>query len=308
MEKINRVFGPIPSRRLGSSLGISPIPERTCNHTCVYCQLGRTRHLIRDRRMFFQPADILAEFDLFQERQLDYDVISVVGEGEPTLYLGLGELLCGLKQRTTKPLAVITNGALLADPQVRAELQHADLTLPSLDAYDQASYKAINRPHGRMDYEESFNGLVEFSHAYAGQVWLEVMLLDGVNDDPESLDKLAARIAQVKHDRVYINTPVRPPAESNVRPASHERIAQAVERLNGISIESLVAGRFHSNEPDEVEAVIGIIRRHPMNQFELKGFLASRQVPEQETFYQRLAADPRVSVVEYKGILSYRAK
>lgn len=308
MEKFNYIFGPIPSRRLGSSLGISPIPERTCNHTCIYCQLGRTRHLIHDRRMFFPPRDILAEFDLFQTRQVDYDVVSVVGEGEPTLYLGLGELLRGLKERTAKPLAVITNGALLADPQVRAELQHADLVLPSLDAYDQASCQAVNRPHGRLDYEESFNGLVEFSRTYAGQIWLEVMLIDGVNDDPGTLDKLAARIAQVKHDRVYINTPVRPPAESDVRPASPERIAQAVEKLHGISIESLVAGRFYSTEADVVEAVIGIIRRHPMNQFELSGFLASRQEPEPDAFWRRLAADPRVSVVEYKGILTYRAK
>ena len=174
----------------------------------------------------------------------------MVGEGEPTLYLGLGELLCGLKQRTTRPLAVITNGALLADPQVRAELQHADLTLPSLDAYDQASYKAINRPHGRMDYEESFNGLVEFSHAYAGQVWLEVMLLDGVNDDPESLTSWPPGLPE---SNTTASTSIRrcAPCRKQCPPASHERIAQAVERLNGISIESLVAGRFHSNEPDE---------------------------------------------------------
>lgn len=308
MEDFKYVFGPIPSRRLGRSLGISPIPERTCNHTCVYCQLGRTRHLVNDRRLFFPPADILAEFEMFQQRQVDYDVVSVVGEGEPTLYLGLGELLLGLKRRTTKPLAVITNGALLADPAVRADLQHADLVLPSLDAYDQDSYRAVNRPHGRLDYEKSFAGLVEFSHTYRGQVWLEVMLMDGVNDDPVSLERLANRVAQVRHERVYVNTPVRPPAEADIRPASHESIARAVERLQGISIEALVAGDFFSGEKDALEAVVSIIRRHPMNQFELAGFLQSRQEPDLEAFRERLASDPRVSAVEYKGIITYRAR
>lgn len=135
------VYGPVPSRRLGISLGISPIPKKTCNYSCIYCQLGRTNPLINERTMFFPIDDIIFEFEQIQKSNIKYDVITIVGEGEPTLYLGLGGLISAIKQRTEIPVAVITNGALFYDSEVRKELYSADIVLPTFDAYNQKNVK-----------------------------------------------------------------------------------------------------------------------------------------------------------------------
>lgn len=308
MPAMKYIYGPVPSRRLGISLGVSPIPKKTCNYSCIYCQLGRTDHLTNTRQMFFSIEDIITEFEDFIKSEVEFDIVTIVGEGEPTLYLGLGELITEIKKRTDKPVAVITNGALLYDPNVRLELQNADIVLPTLDAYDDESFKKINRPHGTIDFKKVNYGLKTFSEEYRGQLWIEIMLIDGINDDDESLRKYSDMLKELKCDRVYINTPIRPPAEAYVKAIDHERMNRAIDILGGISIDLLESEGFHSEIADHHEAIMSIIKRHPMNQFEIEGFLNSRGCKETDEILGGLRQDERVDIISYKGYETYRLK
>jgi wyosine [tRNA(Phe)-imidazoG37] synthetase (radical SAM superfamily) len=213
-----------------------------------------------------------------------------------------------MKKYTEKPVAVITNGALLYEKSLREELFHADIVLPSLDAYDEQSFRTINRPWTGLTFEKCFRGLAGFSHEYAGEVWIETMIIDGINDDDESLHRMKNLLKEVRYSRLYINTPVRPPAEENVRPVPPETMERAVRILGGISIDQLVSVGFYSSEKDDYNAVLGIIRRHPMNQFEIGTFLRSRGNKGGEEVLSRLNEDPAVHGVEYKGFVTYRLR
>ncbi len=306
MEKYQYVFGPVPSRRLGNSLGVSPVPHKVCNYSCVYCQLGRTDRMTNRREEYFPLDEILQEFRQALADEVPFDVVTVVGEGEPTLYSRLGELLKGIKRFTEKPVAVITNSALMSDPQVRSELMAADIILPSIDAADEQTFKKIDRPYGRLNFTEITRGLADFSHAFQGQIWAEIMLVAGINDDVVSLQKFREMLKEIRYDRLYINAPVRPPAEEDVCAPAPERIQKAAELLGGISIDMLTSGGFYSDIPDDYEAILSIIRRHPMNRFEIMGFLKSRASGNAEGILERLANDKRVETIDYKGYTTFR--
>ena len=308
MSDFKYVFGPIPSRRLGRSLGISPLPKKTCNYSCIYCQLGRTNQMTNKRQEFYRTEEILDEFKQYLKDSDKFDIVTVCGEGEPTLASNLGELVDGLKALTDKPVAVITNGALLSDKEVREELSHADMVLPSLDAYDEEVSKKIDRPYGTIRFEEEFDGLKKFTHMYEGELWLEIMLVDGINDDEASILKFKKLLKELKYDRLYLNTPVRPPAEADVNVVSEERMKYAVETLGGISIEMMSSGAFFSEIEDDYEAIKSIIGRHPMNQFEVRGFLGSRDVKDPEAMIEKMKQDDEINVIDYKGILTFRLK
>jgi len=302
------IFGPVPSRRLGISLGVSPIPKKTCNYSCVYCQLGRTDRMTNKRAMFFPLESILAEFEAVLKDRIPFDVVTIVGEGEPTLYAGLGELILGIKKETDKPVAVITNGALLYDRQVQEELSDADIVMPTLDGYDEASFKRINRPHGSLQFSRVIDGLEDFSQRYRGQLWLEIMLMKGINDDEASLNQYAQMLKRIRYDKLYLNTPVRPPAEPGIEIAAPETMQRAAERLGGISIDLLESAGFHSEIKDDYAAILSIIKRHPMNQFEIRSFLESRGRRGGEEILIRLKEDVRVDVINYKGYDTFRLK
>ncbi|WP_027400551.1 radical SAM protein [Anaerovorax odorimutans] len=308
MSEMKYVFGPVPSRRLGISLGISPIPKKTCNYSCVYCQLGRTNPLTNKRTMFFPIDDIISEFEQIQKSKIKYDVITIVGEGEPTLYLGLGELIYAIKERTQIPIAVITNGALLYDVEVRNALYSADIVLPTIDAYNQNTLKEINRPHGSIDFDKVKEGMIEFSKNYKGQLWIETMLIDGMNDSLDFLNKYKKFLKNFKYERLYINTPVRPPAEEFVRPIDSEKMKKAVDILEGISIDLLESEGFHSEIKDHYKAILSIIKRHPMNQFEIEEFLKLRGCENIDELLCRLGKDDNIIVLSYKGYNTYRIK
>jgi wyosine [tRNA(Phe)-imidazoG37] synthetase (radical SAM superfamily) len=303
------VFGPVPSRRLGLSLGVSPIPEKTCNYTCTYCQLGRTTHMINKREMFYPVEEIASQVKAVLKKNSAIDVVSIVGEGEPTLYAGLGELIDTIKTFTDKPVALITNGALFYDEQVRAESAKADIVLPSLDGYDETSWKAIDRPHGKLKYEDVIDGLVKFGQEYSGQNWIEIMLLKGSNDTDKALNGFAELLSKIKYDRLYVNTPVRPPAESFVQPTAHEIVVKFAERLKGTAIDALVSTGFLSDISDNYDALHSIILRHPMNNFEIDNFLTTRNSSETEkaSVFAKLQANSSVTSTEYKGFVTYRA-
>jgi wyosine [tRNA(Phe)-imidazoG37] synthetase (radical SAM superfamily) len=306
MQEYRHIFGPLPSRRMGLSLGVSPVPKKYCNYSCVYCQLGRTPKLQKSKGMYFPVADILAEVADYLKSGVAFDVLTVVGEGEPTLYEGLGELLIGLKKLTDKPVAVITNSALLPDEEVRQALANADIVMPSLDAYDDTSFKKINRPWKEMSFDEIYQGLVTFSREFQGQLWLEIMLVQGLNDDETSLLKLKGLLKEIRHDRLFINSPVRPPAEGWVKEPDEGALERAAELLGGLSISKSASPDFFSEVPDHYEAILSIIKRHPMNQHEISSFLNSRDCLDQEQVFAQLEQNPAVEVVDYKGYRTYR--
>jgi wyosine [tRNA(Phe)-imidazoG37] synthetase (radical SAM superfamily) len=302
------IYGPVPSRRLGISLGVSPIPKKTCNYSCVYCQLGRTDKMTNKRKMFFAVEDIIKEFESILKEEIYFDVITIVGEGEPTLYLGLGELILEMKKRTDKTITVITNGALLYDPSVRKELGYADIVLPTLDAYDESSFKVINRPVGNLSFNQVLEGLKIFSKEYKGLLWLEMMFIKGINDDLESLNKYIKILDEINYDKLYLNTPVRPPAEGYIEAVTSDKMRQIVNILKGISIDLLDSEGFYSNILDHYEAILSIIKRHPMNQYEIRSFLTSRKCSNIDELVSQLKTDSLVEVISYKDYFTFRLK
>lgn len=306
MSNYQYIYGPVPSRRLGLSLGISPIPKKYCNYACTYCQLGRTNHLTNTREDYFKVASIIEELKSYLQSNVNFDVITIVGEGEPLLYNSLGPLIKAIKKLTDKPISVITNGALLMSEGVRQELLDADILLPSLDAFDQDSFKKINRPYGTLNFNDVYQGLIDFSKIFTGQLWIEIMLLEGENDSVKALYTFKSLLDRINYDRLFINTPVRPPAESTVREVSNETLKLAMDILGGTSIEQLASVGFYSDIADDYEAISSIIKRHPMNQYEIAHFLDSRNCNHKEAIFEKLSEDPSVEIVYYKGYKTFR--
>jgi len=290
------VYGPVPSRRLGESLGISPIPFKTCDYSCVYCQLGRTTKLTVERKEYFPLEDIIDELKE-NVKLFSFDTVTIVGEGEPTLYSRIGDLIASIKELTTKKCAVITNGSLLWNKDVRKELMKADIVLPSLDAWDEKSFKKINRPHGSLNFEKVVEGMITFRKEYKGEIWLEVMLVSGLNDSDENLLKIANWIEKIKPDRVYINVPVRPPTESWVKIPDMSRIRKAEKILKGVFMGKIPQGEFYSSLEDTLDAIMSIIRRHPMSYNEITSFSKERGENVEEVL-GRLRENPNVEVVK----------
>ena len=302
---MKHVFGPVPSRRLGQSLGIDPIPLKTCNWNCVYCQLGRTVPLTNERRDYFPTEEILHEIENVLESRANkgIDWITFVGSGEPTLHSHLGKMIRRVKLMTSLPVAVITNGALLFLPEIRADLSSADAILPTLDAGKADLYRKINRPHPEITFERFVNGLIAFRSEYHGKLWVEIMLVRGLNDSKKSLEDIAKILRNIKPNAIHINLPTRPPCETWVQPPNREGLMRAISIL-GKSAEVVhpAQGSFELDEFGGLaEAIIGIITRHPMRQDELELTL-NRWSPEKvETTLAELENSGKVQIVERYG-------
>jgi wyosine [tRNA(Phe)-imidazoG37] synthetase (radical SAM superfamily) len=226
------VYGPVPSRRLGLSLGINIIPNKTCTLDCVYCQCGKTTRKTLERRSFFPVTDIIAAVrsalrpSPLAPRPTPPDFLTFSGEGEPTLSKDIGRIIRRLKREFALPVAVITNSTLLIDPRVRRDLSAADLVVPSLDAADQLNFARVDRCHRDLRIADVIEGLRLFRCGYHGRIWLEIMLVKGVNDSVEHVVALRRAAWEIKPDRVQLNTVVRPPAEKSARPLSRDDLEQ----------------------------------------------------------------------------------
>lgn len=281
------VYGPIPSRRLGQSLGVDPIPLKTCNWNCVYCQLGRTSPLVNERREWAPRVDIVNEvataLAAYAPGAIDY--VSFVGSGEPTLHSGLGWMIRRVQQFSPAPVAVITNGALLSDAAVRAELRAADVVMPTLSAGSEALYRRIHRPHPDLHLADMVEGLIEFRRVYRGKLWIEVMLLRGVNDDAEALRALTALLKQVAPDQVHLTLPDRPPTEPWIEPPDADGLMRATAILGDAlgDAAQLVAPsgvRFvFAGDASLEEQLLAIFARHPMSEAQVALALANEQSP-----------------------------
>ncbi len=303
MSSLRFVYGPVPSRRLGRSLGVNPIPFKTCNYSCVYCQLGRTLHLTNRRQDFFRKEEILDEILYAVEvNRGKIDYVTFVGEGEPTLNKNLGWLVRRARE-TGIPVAVITNGALLYREDVRYDLMGADVVLPSLDTAIERTFRVLNRPHRELHIDRIIEGMMEFRRSFEGKLWFEVMLVKGVNDSEEELESLKRVFDRINPDRIYINIPIRPPAEPWVRPPDEEAIVRAKAILGDvIPINFYETGDFSiQGFDDPVEAVVAICRRHPMRLEEIVETLAERFPGVNKSFLEKLKDEGRLKKITYRG-------
>lgn len=261
------IYGPVPSRRLGRSLGVDIIPFKTCSYDCMYCQLGNTTNHTIERKLYTEPDEILEELG-HRLREVQPDFISFAGSGEPTLNSGLGRIIHGIKALTDVPVVVFTNASLLWMPEVRTDLAEASIVSPSLDAARLETAIQINRLATGLSFEQIYSGLQTFCREYSGRIWLEILFVEGINDSPDDIQALAGALRGMTGiERVQLNTVSRPPAEHCARPLSHKRL-QAISQLLpgkiGI-IAPTFKGHAYKNQGRELrdEDVIELLERRP---------------------------------------------
>ena len=262
---MSRIFGPVPSRRLGRSLGVDVVPYKTCTFNCIYCECGATTDLTCERREFFPLEEILDEFrDSLAEIPTPPDVITLSGAGEPTLYSRLGELIDTIRRSSGIPVAVITNSSLLFMPEVREELGRADIVLPSLDTALAGPFSRMNRPHGSITLEGMIEGLGAFLDEYRGKVLFEILLLDGYNTDDEDLEALASFLGRYRVDSIQLNTAVRPGTEVGIVPLPRKRLEEICGSFGPqCEIVASVGTRASHEEFASADRILSMIERRP---------------------------------------------
>ena len=257
------VYGPVPSRRLGRSLGVDLVPFKTCTYDCVYCQLGKTTHKTIQRKEWV-PLDKLIE-ELKGKLCCRPDYITLAGSGEPTLYLRLEELIAGIKNVTDIPVVVLTNGSLLWLPAVRNSLRQADIVIPSCDCGTDELFQRVNRPHFDLSFDTVLEGLTTFRQMYRGEYFLEVFLIDGINTAEAAINTLAHCIERIRPDKVQLNTVTRPPAERSVRRISRKQLQVIAQQLYDNT--EVIADYHDTHEQHDFsacrEAVLGLLQRRP---------------------------------------------
>lgn len=279
-------FGPVPSRRLGLSLGVDILPAKTCNLNCVYCECGRNRDYTCERGQYVPTRSIEAELEeVLDSGKTIFDVLTFTASGEPTLHSGLGELLKFARKRTNRPIAVLTNSTLLADPGVRNELRNADILLPSVDTVVPESFRKTNRPAPCIDLDKMIDGLRALREEFDGQIWLEVLFVKDINHGPEDIMRLKDVLRSINPDRIQLNTVVRPPAEVWAKPVSMRKMEDLKEEL-GEKAEVVVDFRRHLEkgfQPLVESEILDMLCRRPLSNEDLKGLLGLNVESVQET-------------------------
>ena len=303
---MSHLFGPVPSRRLGLSLGVDLLPFKTCTLDCVYCQLGRTTCLTLDREERVSTAIVLAEIRSRAEaveegREAKFDYLTLAGSGEPLLHRGLDEVIRGAKDLTDRPVALLTNGTLFFREEVRREVLEADLIIPSLDAATAATFQRVNRPHPDLSIEEVIEGLVLLRGEFSGEIWLEVMLVSAFNDSEAPL--IAGAAERIDPDRVQLNTVVRPPAEP-VQPLSPEEMVGMLEVFSGAEV---IADWTGAGSKGAGALIIDLLARRPCTLDELADLTALHR-NEILKYLEILEAEGEVSSRRHGGVLYFQAR
>ena len=265
-QKPSHVYGPVPSRRLGLSLGVDIVPFKICTFNCIYCQLGETIRQSGRRGRFFPVAEILVQARRALDRNPQIDHITFSGSGEPTLNSTIGKLIRQIKTMTDIPVVVLTNSSLLTRRPVRKALVAADIVIPSLDAARDASFRRVNRPLPSLKIEGIIRALEDFRREFKGRIWLEIMLVKGINDSPADIRALKKAIARIKPDRVQLNTVVRPPAEKWAQPLSR-RALEIIKKELGERAEVVADFRRRTRPPagrNLSEAILAMVERRPV--------------------------------------------
>jgi wyosine [tRNA(Phe)-imidazoG37] synthetase (radical SAM superfamily) len=300
------VYGPVPSRRLGYSLGVDILRPKSCSIDCVYCQLGRTPRVTVRRGDFVDVDAVIGQIRaaIASGRRIDH--ITFSGSGEPTLNRSIGRIIRAIKDMTDIPVVVLTNGTLLHRRDVRRDILAADIVVPSLDAATPAMFARVNRPHASLTFDKMIAGLKTFRREFTGRIWLEVMLLKGINDGPAHLRRLKALIAEIEPDKVHLNTAVRPPAEKSVRALSREDLEAIRDLLGGTA--EVVADFQHTRrspaDEDTAAAVLDMVRRRPVTIADIAATLG-RHPDEIRKTIDALIAEDRIRPIRRSRRLYY---
>jgi len=264
MGNYKYLFGPVPSRRFGRSLGVDLTPYKTCTLDCVFCQLGRTTKKTVTRQEYVPTDSVLAELGEWLKRDGQADYITLSGSGEPTLHSRFGEVLEFIRTNCKIPAVLLTNGSLLNLAEVRDAAARADVVKISLSTWDQASYGWVNRPHIKLQFDQLVEGQKSFRTQFKGQLWMEVFLVGGMNSMPVDVSKIADHAKKIGPDRIQLNTAVRPPAEDFVTSLSEERM-QELPHLFHPTAE--IIAEFRAKLPSHIQAnqetIFSMLQRRP---------------------------------------------
>ncbi len=259
------LFGPVPSRRLGRSLGIDLVPYKTCTYDCIYCQLGPTSERTCERREWVPYEEVLEEIHEKISQDGGIDFLTFSGSGEPTLHSRLGEFIRALKQNSSVPVAVLTNGSLLWQREVQDDLLAADLVIPSLDAPDEHLFQRVNRPHPDLSFEQILEGMIRFGERFTGRIWLEVFLLAGITGMESEVKRLARLVRMMKAECVQLLTVTRPPQAEFASPVSRDQLLRFAGLFEGVpavlpdAASALVDPRFDASR----EQILQLLQRRP---------------------------------------------
>lgn len=272
------LFGPVPSRRLGMSLGIDLIPKKVCSLNCVYCEVGKTTKLTTDRLEYVKYDDVITELQQFMSNNPKIDYFTFSGSGEPTLNSRIGDILSFIKGKYPKiKTAILTNGSLLDDEKLRTELLNADVILPSLDAASQKVFEEIDRPNPKLNIKTYIQGLIDLRKEYKGKIWLEVLLLKGYNDSKEDLKELKEAILKIKPDSIQLNTLDRPGTVQGLIPLTKEEMQGVIDFWNLQNVEIIASpperSSIESYNGDIETAILETITRRPCTLEDLHNLL-----------------------------------
>jgi wyosine [tRNA(Phe)-imidazoG37] synthetase (radical SAM superfamily) len=303
------IFGPVPSRRLGQSIGVNHIPPKICTYACRYCQLGQAIRMQTNREVFFEPADIVAAVKKRLDISEHVDYVTLVPDGEPTLDARLGELILELKGLNV-PVAVITNSSLLWDQQVRSELLPADWVSVKVDAASEDVWKKVDRPHKNLNFNQVQQGVFEFAKAYKGHLMTETMLIDGYNDSKLEIDLIADLLAEINPEISYISIPTRPPAENQIHAANETSLSIAYASFSKkVKRVELLIG-YEGNEfafTGNSEAdILSITAVHPMRQDAVDTLLKNNNADM--SVVDKLIQQKQLLKIEYQNEVFYLRK
>jgi len=304
------IFGPVPSRRLGMSLGIDLVPHKVCSLNCIYCECGHTTNLTIERREYIKVSEALRELDDYLSSNPAPDFITFSGAGEPTLNSRIGEVLTYIKKNHEDiKTALLTNGTLLNDAGLRKELLPVDIMLPSLDAATPGAFKRINRPAKNLDLKSYLQGLLDFSEEYKGEIWLEVFILPGYNDDTENLESIKSIIHQMKAERVQLNTLDRPGAKENLSPASKAQLEKILLFFDypkcEIISKPLKRKDVKSYRGDTETAILETIQRRPCTPDDLSNILGMH-INEINKYLSVLEGENKIETIHMERGIFYK--
>lgn len=306
------LFGPVPSRRLGMSLGIDLIPKKVCSLNCVYCEVGKTTNLKTERLEYVKYDSVIAELEKFMSNNPKIDYFTFSGSGEPTLNSSIGDVLKFIKVKYPKiKTAILTNGTLLYNKNLREELLEADVILPSLDAASRDVFRKINRPSKKLNVETHIQGLIDLRKEYKGEIWLEIFLLKGYNDTKEELKLLKEAILKIKPDSVQLNTLDRPGTKSGLIPLTKTEMQTIINSWNLPNIEIIASPDKRSNiesyNGDIETAILETIARRPCTLEDLHNFLGIH-INEINKYLGNLEASDKIKTVNLKRGVFYELK
>lgn len=306
-------FGPIPSRRLGRSLGINNIPPKVCTYSCVYCQIGKTSNVKINPQAFYSPSQIFNEVqekvEKSREKGEPIDYLTFVPDGEPTLDINLGQEIKLIKSLGIK-IAVITNASLMDQEHVRENLKEADLVSLKVDSVEEKIWRKVNHPHRNLSLKSILDGMLEFSRIFKGKIITETMLIKNINDDSQNIKKVANFLAKFKPSRSYLSLPIRPPADSWVQSPSEEVVNQSYnlfkEKVDQVECLIGYEGNAFAFTGEVEEDILSIASVHPMREEALKDFL--ERAKSDWSVIERLIKQGQLVESEYKGHKFYIRK